>query len=118
MDFKTRVRIFLTKYMELVKEYGLAIGDNMYDDSSRLILRINSDLRDGEEDIPSYVNFYGEDPNLFNGKLDGYFAIMYTNENKMVQLDPYEELPTYDTGYKTKSQEEINEELRALGLIK
>ena len=118
MDFKTRVRIFLTKYMELVKEYGLAIGDNMYDDSSRLILRISSDLRNGTEDIPSYVNFYGDEPNLFNGKLDGYFAIMYNNENQMIQLDPYEELPTYDTGYKTKSQEEINEELRALGLIK
>lgn len=118
MDFKTRVRIFLTKYMELVKEYGLAIGDNMYDDSSRLILRINSDLKNGDEDIPSYVNFYGDEPNLFNGKLDGYFAIVYDNENKMIQLDPYEELPTYDTGYKTKSQDEINEELRVLGLIK
>lgn len=118
MDFKTRVRIFLTKYMELVKEYGLAIGNNIYDDSSGLILRINSDLKNGDEDIPSYVNFYGDEPNLFNGKLDGYFAIVYDNDGKMTQLDPYEELPTYDTGYKTKSQEEINEELRALGLIK
>ena len=118
MDFRTRVRIFLTKYMKLVKEYGLAIGNNRYDNSSDLILRINTDLRDGKEDIPSYVNFYGDEPNLFNGKLDGYFAIMYTNDNKMVQLDAYEDLPTYDTGYKIKSQEEVNEELIALGLIK
>ena len=118
MDFKTRVRIFLTKYMELVKEYGLAIGNNMCDDSSSLILRISTDLREGNEDVPGYVNFYGDEPNLYNGKLDGYFAIMYTDDGKMIQLDPYEELPTYDTGYKVKSQEEINEELRALGLIK
>ena len=38
--------------------------------------------------------------------------------DRMYSVEPYDVLPTYDTGYKVKSQEEINEELRALGLIK
>ena len=95
MDFETRVRIFLTKYKELVREMGLAIGYNMYDDSSKLILRINSELKNPHEIVPSYLNFYGDDPNLYNGRLDDFFVIMYNEDGSMKQLDAYNDMPEF-----------------------
>ena len=95
MDFETRVRIFLTKYRELVREMGLAIGHNMYDNSSKLILRINSELKNPHKMVPSYLNFYGDDPNFYNGKLDDFFVIMYNEDGTMKQLDAYNDMPEF-----------------------
>ena len=116
MTLEMRIKIFLTKYRELVKELGLSISGNYCDDTSPLILRINPELKqeygNTEEGCPSYLNFFGDNPEDCS-----FFVILFGDNGKMTQLDPFEELPTYDTGYTKLSQDDLNEQLKALGLI-
>lgn len=115
MTVEQRVRLFLTRYRELVKEFGLAITYDA-DKELPLALRWNVDVRatHKDEETPTHIMFSGDDPNF----PDDMHAFLIDENDRMYSVEPYDVLPTYDTGYKTKSQEEINDELRALGLIK
>lgn len=113
MTLEMRIRIFLTKYMELVKEMGFAIGENIYDKGeSSLIIRIRSDIKAlYEDECPSYIPFCGEDP-----EDSSFFAVMYSENGMLKQLNPFDNIPKFDKPH-YKTDEEIQDELKALGLM-
>lgn len=115
MTLEMRIRIFLTKYKELVEELGLSISPNYIDNTPPLILRINPELKreygKAEEGCPSYINFFGDDPEYCS-----FFAILSSDNGKTIQLDPFDDIPTFDKPH-CKTEEEIQAELKALGLM-
>lgn len=116
MTVEQRVRLFLTRYRELVKEFGLAITYNNDDRAELpLALRWNMDVRATHEDeeTPTLIMFAGDDPNF----PDEMHAFLFDDKDRMYCVEPYSDMPTYDTGYKKLSQDDLNEKLKALGLI-
>lgn len=115
MTLEMRIKIFLTKYRELVKELGLSISHNYNDDTSPLILRISPELKkqygNTEEGCPSYLNFFGENPEDCS-----FFVILFGDKGKMTQLDPFDNIPEFDKPH-CKTDEEVKAELKALGLM-
>ena len=114
MTVEMRVRIFLTKYRELVKELGLAIT-HVEGEEFPLALRWNEEVRatHADEETPSFIPFVGDYPN-FPYEMHAY---LMDKNDRMYVVEPYSDMPTYDTGYKKMSQDELNEKLKALGLI-
>ena len=112
MTIEMRIKIFLTKYRELVRETGMAIGENIYDKGeSSLLIRISPGIKSLYDECPSYIPLYGEDP-----EHNSFFAVMYGDDGKMSQLDPFDNIPEFDKPH-CKTDEEVKDELKALGLM-
>lgn len=113
MTVEQRVRLFLTRYRELVKEFGLAIT---YDPDGELplALRWNEDVRRThvDEDTPTYIVFGGDDPNY----PDDMHAFLMDEKDRMYTVEPYSDMPTYDEGYTKKTEEQVRAEMRARGI--
>lgn len=115
MTVEQRVRLFLTRYRELVKEFGLAITYNNDDRAELpLALRWNMDVRatHADEETPSFIMFVGDDPNF----PDEMHAFLYDENDRMYCVEPYSDMPTYDEGYVKKTDEQVRAEMRARGI--
>lgn len=113
MTVEQRVRLFLTRYRELVKEFGLAITYDK-DADLPLALRWNMDVRAThvDEETPTHIMFAGDDPNF----PDDMQAFLTDANDRMYCVEPYNDMPTYDEGYAKKTDEQVRAEMRARGI--
>ena len=117
MTLEQRIRIFLTKYAQLVNELGIAIADNTIGNEcvppmeSPLLIKIRDDVRAQYEDAPRFLPFYGTSPE----DTSSIYVVNYDDLN-MSMIQAYSDMPTYDEGYAKKTDEQVRAEMRARGI--
>lgn len=118
MTFEQRIRIFLTKYAQLVNELGIAIADNRIGNDcippmeSPLLIVISDDVRAQYEDAPGFLPFYGTSPE----DTSSMYVVNYDDNLNMSMIQAYSDMPTYDEGYAKKTDEQVRAEMRARGI--